>query len=362
MRIVSRPTPSSEDQTWLRKQAGSAVTPQRLAERCQIILRASEGETNEQIAQALGITRQKVARWRARFAEAGRAGLEKDAPGRGRKPAYGPEVRALIVERTLRSRPPQATHWSVRSLAKALDLSFSTVARVWRAHGLKPHLVRTFKVSNDPRFAEKLEDVIGLYLNAPEHALVLCCDEKSQVQALDRTQPGLPLKKGRAGTMTHDYVRHGTTTLFAALNVADGTLIGHCQDRHRHQEWLKFLQLIDAQTPADRELHLILDNYATHKHPKVQKWLAKHPRFHLHFTPTSASWLNMVERFFRDLTVNRLRRGVFHSVPELVTALEKYIAQHNKEPKPFIWTAKATDILAKVARARQRLRPKSVSR
>jgi transposase len=358
MRITARPEPSSEDQNWLRKQAASAVTPRRLVERCQIILRAAEGQTNEQIAQTLGMTRQKVARWRARYAQAGRAGLEHDAPGRGRKPVYGPEVRALIVERTLRSRPPLATQWSVRSLAKALDLSFSTVARVWRTHGLKPHLVRTFKVSNDPRFAEKLEDVVGLYLNAPEHALVLCCDEKSQVQALDRTQPGLPLKKGRAGTMTHDYVRHGTTTLFAALNVADGTLIGQCHDRHRHQEWLKFLQLIEAQTPADRDLHLILDNYATHKHPKVQKWLAKHPRFHLHFTPTSASWLNMVERFFRDLTVNRLRRGVFHSVPELVAALENYIAQHNKEPKPFIWTAKATDILAKVARARKKLPPK----
>jgi transposase/transposase-like protein len=354
--------PSVEDRVWLRKQATSAVAPRRLTERCQIILRAADGETNEQIAQALGMTRQKVARWRGRFMHGGRAGLEHDAPGRGRKPTYGPEVKALIVERTLQSRPPQATQWSVRSLAKALDLSFSTVARVWRTHGLKPHLVRTFKISNDPRFAEKLEDVIGLYLNAPEHALVLCCDEKSQVQALDRTQPGLPLKKGRAGTMTHDYVRHGTTTLFAALNVADGTLIGQCQDRHRHQEWLKFLQLIDAQTPADRDLHLILDNYATHKHPKVQRWLAKHPRFHLHFTPTSASWLNMVERFFRDLTVNRLRRGVFHSVPELVTALEKYIAQHNKEPKPFIWTAKATDILAKVARARKKLAPKATLR
>jgi transposase/transposase-like protein len=345
MAIASLLNPSTEDLAWLRKQAGSAVAPRRLAERCQIILRAVAGENNEQIAQALGITRQKVARWRARFVKDGRAGLEHDAPGRGRKPAYGPDVKALIVDRTLRSRPPQATQWSVRSLAKTLDVSFSTVARVWRAHGLKPHLVRTFKVSNDPHFAEKLEDVIGLYLNAPEHAIVLSCDEKSQVQALDRTQPGLPLKKGRAGTMTHDYVRHGTTTLFAALNVADGTLIGQCQNRHRHQEWLKFLQLIDAQTPADRDLHLILDNYATHKHPKVKKWLAQHPRFHLHFTPTSASWLNMVERFFRDLTANRLRRGVFHSVPELVTALEKYIAHHNTNPKPFIWTAKATDIL-----------------
>jgi transposase len=355
MRITCSDFSSAEEKEWLRKQASSAVAPARLAQRCRIILLAAEGLNNKQIGAALGITRQKVARWRARYARSGRAGLEKDAPGRGRKAVYGSEMHELIVERTLRVRPPQATQWSQRSLAKALDISDSTVARVWRAHGLKPHLARTFKVSNDPHFAQKLEDVVGLYLNAPEHAIVLCCDEKSQVQALDRTQPGLPLKKGRAGTMTHDYVRHGTTTLFAALNVADGTLIGQCQDRHRHQEWLKFLQLIDTQTPADRDLHLILDNYATHKHPRVKRWLQKHPRFHLHFTPTSSSWLNMVERFFRDLTVNRLRRGVFHSVPELVSALEKYIAHHNREPKPFIWTAKANDILAKVARARKKL-------
>ena len=355
MRVAPLISLDQDLKQWLQKQVGSALTPQRLVERCQIVLLAAEGQDNLEIAAALGCTRQKVARWRARFRTAGRAGLESDAPGRGRKPLYGPEMSALIVERTLRTRPPRATHWSRRTLAKALDIGATTVGKVWREHGLKPHLARTFKVSNDPRFVEKLEDVVGLYLNAPEHALVLCCDEKSQVQALDRTQPGLPLKKGRAGTMTHDYVRHGTTTLFAALNVADGTLIGQCHNRHRHQEWLKFLQLIDAQTPPDRELHLILDNYATHKHPKVQQWLAKHPRFHLHFTPTSASWLNMVERFFRDLTVNRLRRGVFHSVPELVAALEQYMATHNKEPKPYVWTAKATDILAKVNRARQKL-------
>ena len=355
MVIASSENPSTADLQWLRKQTGSALTPRRLVERCRIVLLASEGQNNEQIAAALGITRQKAARWRGRFRASGRAGLEQDAPGRGRKPTYGPEIQKLIVEQTLQTTPSAATHWSQRSLARALKLSSRTIGRVWQAHGLKPHLVRTFKVSNDPRFAEKLEDVVGLYLNTPEHALVLCCDEKSQVQALDRTQPGLPLKKGRAGTMTHDYVRHGTTTLFAALNVADGTVIGQCQERHRHQEWLKFLQLIDAQTPADRDLHLILDNYATHKHPKVQKWLAKHPRFHLHFTPTSASWLNMVERFFRDLTVNRLRRGVFHSLPDLIAALESYLVAHNQEPKPFIWTAKAKDLLAKVARARKKL-------
>jgi transposase len=355
MRVAPVITLAEDLKHWLLKQVRGALTPQRLSERCQIVLLAAEGQENLAIAATLGCSRQKVARWRDRFQQAGRAGIESDAPGRGRKPVYGAEMSKLIVDRTLRSRPPLATHWSRRTLAKALDIGPTTVGKVWRAHGLKPHLVRTFKVSKDPRFVEKLEDVVGLYLACPEHALVLCCDEKSQVQALDRTQPGLPLKKGRAGTMTHDYVRHGTTTLFAALNVADGTLIGQCQDRHRHQEWLKFLQLIDAQTPADRDLHLILDNYATHKHPKVQKWLAKHPRFHLHFTPTSASWLNMVERFFRDLTVNRLRRGVFRSLPELVEAVQKYIASHNKQPKPYVWTAKASDILAKVQRAREKL-------
>jgi len=355
MRIAPAITLSEDVRIWLRQQVGSALTAQRLVERCQIVLLAAEGQDNQEIAATLGVSRQKVGRWRERFHTAGRAGIEADAPGRGRQRVYGPEMSQLIVERTLRSRPPLATHWSRRTLAKALDIGPTTVGKVWREHGLKPHLARTFKVSNDPRFVEKLEDVVGLYLNHPEHALVLCCDEKSQVQALDRTQPGLPLKKGRAGTMTHDYVRHGTTTLFAALNVADGTLIGQCQGRHRHQEWLQFLQLIDRQTPADRDLHLILDNYATHKHPKVQKWLIKHPRFHLHFTPTSASWLNMVERFFRDLTVNRLRRGVFRSLPELVAALEQYIVHHNKKPSPYVWTAKAADILAKVKRARQKL-------
>jgi transposase len=344
-----------KDREWLTKEIKSALTSKRLSQRCLVVLMASNGKTNEQIATKLKITRQKVGRWRSRFAELGRAGIESDRPGRGRKQRYTAEIRRLIVRKTTREKPTAATHWSRQSMAKAMEVSASTVGRIWREHGLKPHLIRTFKVSKDPRFAEKLEDVVGLYLNAPEHAIVLCCDEKSQVQALDRTQPGLPLKKGRAGTMTHDYVRHGTTTLFAALNVADGTIIGQCQNRHRHQEWLKFLKLIEQQTPANREVHLILDNYATHKHPKVKAWLAKHPRFHLHFTPTSASWLNMVERFFRDLTEKRLRRGVFHSVPELVTALEEYLAHYNQNPTPFVWTAKANDILKKVERARKKL-------
>jgi transposase len=316
---------------------------------------ASKGKTNEQIAKKLKITRQKAGRWRSRFAELGRPGIESDRPGRGRRHTYTAQIRRALVRKTTRAKPVAATHWSRESMAKAMGMSPSTVGRIWREHGLKPHLIRTFKVSKDPLFAEKLEDVVGLYLNPPEHAIVLCCDEKSQVQALDRTQPGLPLKKGRAGTMTHDYVRHGTTTLFAALNVADGTVLGACQNRHRHQEWLKFLKRIERQTPADRQVHLILDNYATHKHAKVKAWLARHPRFHLHFTPTSASWLNMVERFFRDITEKRLRRGVFHSVPELVAALEEYLMHYNQDPTPFVWTAKANDILKKVERARKTL-------
>jgi transposase len=361
MRVAPAVELNESDREWLLKQSRSSIVAVRLGERCRIILLAAEGKTNEQIAEELTISGKKVSRWRTRFVKKGRIGIEQDEPGRGRKLTYPVELREFIVKKTTLATPPDATHWSRTSMAKAMDISPSTVGRIWRENGLKPHLVKTFKVSNDPKFADKLEAIVGLYLNAPEHAIVLCCDEKSQVQALDRTQPGLRLKKGRASTMTHDYVRHGTTTLFAALNVADGKVIGTCQPRHRHQEWLKFLKLIDQQTPADRELHLILDNYATHKHPKVKAWLARHPRFHLHFTPTSASWLNMVERFFRDLTTKRLRRGVFHSVPDLVAALEKYLAKHNQDPSPFIWTAKANDILTKVKRARRKLQiPKKV--
>jgi len=362
MRIALPIELSDGDRGWLQAMVRSALTPRRLVERCLIVLLAAVGKRNEQIAAELGYSENKVGRWRLRFAKAGRAGIEHDAPGRGRKPSYPAEVRQMLVRKTTRGTPPGPTHWSRTTMAKAMQLSPSTVGRVWREHGLKPHLTRTFKVSNDPRFAEKLEDIVGLYLAMPEHAIVLCCDEKSQVQALDRTQPGLPLKKGRAGTMTHDYVRHGTTTLFAALNVADGQVIAQCQARHRHQEWLKFLQQLDRETPADRDLHLILDNYATHQHPKVQAWLAKRPRFHLHFTPTSASWLNMVERFFRDLTEKRLRRGVFHSVAHLVAALEEYLAHYNNDPTPFVWTAKANDILMKVKRARRKVPKQHIQR
>jgi transposase len=307
---------------------------------------------DKQIAAKLRIMPEKAARWRNRFLDGGLAALDKDAPRPGRTPTITPSKIQEVIRKTTQEKPSNATHWSTRSMAQAAGLSEKSVRRIWHQHGLKPHLARTFKVSNDPQFAEKLEAIIGLYLNPPEHAIVLCADEKSQIQALDRTQPGLPLKKGRCGTMTHDYKRNGTATLFAAMSTLDGTVISMCDDRHRHQEWLKFLRVIDDVTPPDKELHLIADNYATHKHPKVQKWLARHPRFHVYFTPTSSSWLNMVERFFRDLTEQRLRRGIFHDVEELIMAIGDYIDKHNDNPKPFVWTAKAADVLEKVKRAR----------
>ncbi len=313
---------------------------------------AAAGKQDLEIAAEIGISNQKAARWRKRFLKLGLAGLEKDAPRPGRTPTITPAKVQEVVRKTTQEKPANATHWSTRTMAEAAGLSEKSVRRIWHEHGLKPHLSRTFKVSNDPEFAEKLEAIIGLYLNPPEHAIVLCADEKSQIQALDRTQPGLPLKKGRCGTMTHDYKRNGTATLFAAMSTLDGTVISMCDDRHRHQEWLKFLRVIDDLTPPDKELHLIADNYATHKHPKVQKWLARHPRFHMYFTPTSSSWLNMVERFFRDLTEQRLRRGIFRDVEELIMAIGDYIDKHNDKPKPFVWTAKAADILEKVKRAR----------
>jgi transposase len=327
----------------------------RLSQRARIVLLAAAGMQNKDIAEQLGVGRVQVSRWRERYAQLRLAGIERDLP-RGAPPTKMDAAR--LIELTTQSTPEAATHWSTRKMAAELGVSAASVSRHWRAHGLKPHLVRGFKVSRDPQFIEKLEDIVGLYMSPPEHALVLCCDEKSQVQALDRTQPGLPLKKGRAATMTHDYKRNGTTTLFAALNVFDGQIIGQCQQRHTHAEWLKFLRKIDRQTPKDKTLHLIADNYATHKHPAVQEWLGKHPRIHMHFTPTSASWLNMVERFFRDITTERLRRGVFTSVPELVSAIDEYVAHHNTNPKPFIWTKSARDILQKVIRANSHLSSK----
>jgi len=344
LRVAPAIVLTNEQESELRRLARS--------KRTSIVLLAAQGLQNKDIAEQLGIGRVQVARWRERYLELGLQGIERDLP-RGAPPLKVDVAR--LVELTTQTRPEAATHWSTRTMGQALGVSASTVMRHWQAHGLKPHVVRGFKVSRDPQFAQKLEDIVGLYMSPPEHALVLCCDEKSQVQALERTQPGLPLKKGRAQTMTHDYKRHGTTTLFAALNVLDGQVIGQCQQRHTHAEWLKFLRKIDRETPKDKTLHLIADNYATHKHPAVQEWLAKHPRFNMHFTPTSASWLNMVERFFRDLSTERLRRGVFTSVPELVAAINDYVAHHNTEPKPFIWTKSARDILQKVIRANSRL-------
>lgn len=354
---VARPVLLSDAQLGqLRTIANSKTASVRFAQRARMVLLAGEGLQDKQIAARVGVRRQAVALWRGRFLDRGIDGIARDAPrgGRGRTARSPARVRA-IIERTTQSTPPDATHWSTNSMARAAGVSASTVGRIWREHGIKPHRVKSFKLSNDKRFVEKLDDIVGLYLDPPEHAIVLSCDEKSQIQALDRTQPGLPLRKGKTATMTHDYVRHGTTTLFAALNTLDGKLIGTCMKRHRHQEWIKFLKLIDTQTPADKQLHLIVDNYATHKHPKVVNWLKRHPRFHIHFTPTSASWLNMVERWFRDLTGKRLKRGVFTSVARLIAAIEDYIRTMNQSPRPFVWTAKATDILEKVKLARESL-------
>jgi transposase len=355
VRVAPEIVLSDEEREVLDDLIRSKLTSVRLALRARIVLLAAQGLQNKGIALALDIGRIQASRWRERYLESGLEGIERDLP-RGAPPSTVDAAR--LIELTTQSKPKAATHWSTRTMAAELGISAASVSRHWRKNGLKPHLVRGFKVSRDPKFVEKLEDIVGLYLSPPEHALVLCCDEKSQVQALDRTQPGLPMKKGRAATMTHDYKRNGTTTLFAALNVLDGQVIGQCQQRHTHTEWLKFLRQIDRETPRGKTLHLIADNYATHKHPAVQAWLAKHPRFNMHFTPTSASWLNMVERFFRDITVNRLRRGVFTSVPELVAAIDEYVAHHNTKPKPFIWTKSAADILQKVIRANSRLSSK----
>jgi transposase len=327
----------------------------RVQQRARIVMLAAKGMQNKDIALEVDLDRRQVAMWRQRFLEGGIDALRKDLPRSGRPALVMQEMESRIVQTTLNEVPTDATHWSTRTLAAHLGVGATTVRKASHNNGLKPHLVRSFKLSNDQNFENKLIDVVGLYLNPPERALVLSCDEKSQIQALDRTQPGWPMKAGRAGTVTHDYKRHGTTTLFAALNTLDGSVISMCQPRHRHIEWLKFLRLIERSTPKHLTLHLIADNYATHNHPEVKKWLARHPRFVMHFTPTSASWLNMVERFFRDITEKRIRRDAFASVAELELAIELYVAQHNEDPKPFIWTASASDILAKVTRAKASL-------
>ena len=336
----------------LERWVGARSTPQGVAMRARIVLLASEGVSKSEIARRLGVSRPTVILWLKRFAADGPRALTETKPGRGRKPTITAAKIKQIVQATTQTKPSGATHWSCRSMARAQGVSPATVQRIWDAHGLKPHRVRTFKLSGDPRFTEKLTDVVGLYLNPPEKAIVLCVDEKSQIQALDRSQASLPMKKGRAGTMTHDYKRNGTTTLFAALNVLEGSVVGQCLPRHRHQEFLKFLRTLDRQFPAELELHLIVDNYRTHKHANVDAWLSKHPRFKLHFIPTSSSWLNLVERWFRELTEKAIRRGVFHSVPDLVEAIETFLAAHNDDPKPFIWTASVDTILEKVGRCK----------
>jgi transposase len=352
MRVAPDIFLSETDRSMLTKWSRGRSTPARLVLRSKIVLLAADGLRNDEIAQRLETSTQTVGLWRGRFANQGLSGIEKDAtrPGRPRKNRKALEKK--VVEMTTQSKPRNATHWSTRSLARELGVDHVFVHRVWNAHGLQPHRVRTFKLSNDPKFVEKVIDIVGLYLNPPEHALVFSVDEKSQIQALDRTQPGLPIKKGRCGTMTHDYKRYGTTTLFAAIEVLEGNVIAECMDRHRHQEWLRFLKRIDRETDKAFDIHLIVDNYATHKHEKVVRWLERNPRFHVHFTPTSASWINIIERFFRDLTTRRIRRGSFTSVEELQKAIHDYIDEHNSAPVPFVWTAEADKIIEKVGRAR----------
>jgi transposase len=355
MRTTERIELSPGDRGRLQKLVKDGNTAQKLVLRARIVLGCAQGLGVVAIARQLGTSQPTVRLWRERYRACGVDGLLKDATRPPGKKPLPPERVKQVVDMTLHAKPSKGTHWSVRTLARAVGLSHTSVQRIWQAHGLKPHRARTFKLSKDKRFVEKVTDVVGLYLDPPDKALVLSVDEKSQIQALDRTQPGLPMKKGRAGTMTHDYKRHGTTTLFAALDVATGRVIGSCMKRHRHQEFLRFLKTIDKQTPSQLDLHLIIDNYATHKHEKVKAWLEKHPRFHLHFTPTSASWLNQVERFFGLITQDRIRRGVFTSVADLESAITEYLKQHNADPKPFVWTASAGEILEKVARAKQAL-------
>jgi len=343
---------SEEARRTLEGWVGARTSPQRIVMRARIVLLASQGAANRRIAREVGTSRPTVVLWRNRFVAGGVAALVEDAPGRGRPTSISSAKVRRIVKATTQTRPRGATHWSTRTMAEAQGISPATVQRIWEAHGLQPHRVKTFKLSRDKRFVEKLTDVVGVYLNPPDKAVLLCVDEKSQIQALDRTQPGLPLKKGRCGTMTHDYKRNGTTTLFAALNTLEGTVIGTCYPRHRNIEFRKFLRQIDQSIPAELNIHMILDNYGTHKHPQVQSWLARHPRFHLHFTPTSSSWLNLVERRFRNLSDKRIRRGSFSSVPELILAIQEFIAANNDAPKPFVWTASVEKILEKISRCK----------
>jgi len=335
-------------EAWTRAQN----TPQGIALRAKIVLAAAEGNANQRIAKELGTTRSTVLLWRGRFKEGGTEALTRIAPGRGRRRKYTAERVSQIVQATTQSRPKGATHWSTRTMAQAQGVSKATIQRIWSAHGLQPHRTKRFKLSRDPRFTEKLTDVVGLYLNPPDKAIVVCVDEKTQVQALQRTQPGLPMKKGRCGTMTHDYKRHGTTTLFAALNILDGRVIGECMPKHRHQEFLRFLRRLDREFPQELALHVVLDNYSTHSQARVKAWRKRHSRFHFHFIPTSSSWLNLVERWFREITEKRIRPSSFVSVPELIAAIQDYLAASNEHPKPFVWHASVEAILKKINRCR----------
>lgn len=346
---------SVEDQKQIGAWLRAPSTPQQVALRCRIALAAARGGQDLEIAAQLQVNRHTPALWRKRVAAEGIGCVWEIAPGRGRKPQYDQAKRDAIIKATLETKPKGMTHWSCRLLAEAQAVSKNTVNRLWQLHNIKPHLHRTFKLSRDPKFLEKLIDVVGLYLNPPQKALVVCLDEKSQIQALDRTQPGLPLKKGRCGTMTHDYKRNGTTTLFAALSVLDGKVIGQCVPRHRHQEFLKFLRRLDREFPTELMLHVVMDNYGTHKTPEVQRWLARHPRFVPHFIPTSSSWLNLVERWFGELTSKAVRRGAFVSVPDLIQAIEEFLGAWNEKPNPFIWTATVDEIMKKIERARAKL-------
>jgi transposase len=346
---------SPHQQEQIERWLAALGTPQQVALRCRIVLAASSGNSEVQIASALNINRKTVRLWRDRFTREGLQGLWEIAPGRGRKPTYGPDRIKAVIDTTLQSKPKGSTHWSCRTLAADQGVSKSTVSNILRSHNLKPHRSRAFKLSRDPRFLEKLTDVVGLYLNPPDRGIVLCVDEKSRIQALNRTQPGLPLKKGRSGTMTHDYKRNGTTTLFAALDLLEGKVIGDFHKRHRHQEFLSFLRRIDRKFPGKTILHLVMDNYGTHSHPNVKAWLDKHPRFVIHYVPTSCSWLNLIERWFAELTNKRIRRGSFLSVDDLIAAIEDFLDAWNENPKPFVWTATVDSIVAKLARCRQTL-------
>ena len=346
---------SSAEREQLERWVAAPGTQQGVALRCRIVLAAASGKTDLRIAADLQVSRPTVMLWRERFIQQGLECVWKIAPGRGRKPTYDADRVKQILDATLQSKPKGMSHWSCRLMAKQQGVSKSTISNIWRSHNLKPHRVKGFKLSRDPKFLEKLTDVVGLYLNPPQQALVLCVDEKSQIQALNRTQPGLPLKKGRCGTRTHDYKRHGTTTLFAALEVAQGKVVGQCQQRHRNQEFLKFLAILDQEFPGPVPLHLVIDNYGSHKHPNVQAWLQRHPRFICHFVPTSCSWLNLIERWFGELTCKRVRRGSFFSVAELQQAIQEFLAAWNEAPRPFVWTATVESITAKLSRCRQTL-------